>query len=373
MLRIASATRTAVVPQGARTGLAGGANAVDGCIVLSTAAMDRILEIDPVNRLAVVQPGVVNADDLPRGGRARPALPARPELVGVVHDRRQRGDQRRRHVLREVRRHRRVRARPGGRPRRRRDTPMWTAHAQGRRRLRPDPALRRLRGHARRHHRDHPRAAARPDASLTLAALFDSMPAAGAAVTAIAESGATPSLLELLDRVHLRAIEALRPMGLPTSAAALLLAAVDSGAGAPADLDAMADVCRRPARSRCTSRPTRPRPTPCWPRGACPIRRWSSSPPRPSPPAPARSSSTTWPCPCPGWPSCWPASSRYRRRRTSVIGVVGHAGDGNMHPNIVVDRADPSSMERGRRRSTRSWRSAWPWAAPAPASTASAC
>jgi glycolate oxidase len=31
-----------------------------------------------------------------------------------------------------------------------------------------------------------------------------------------------------------------------------------------------------------------------------------------------------------------------------TIGVVGHAGDGNMHPNIVVDRTDPSSVERGR-------------------------
>jgi len=27
--------------------------------------------------------------------------------------------------------------------------------------------------------------------------------------------------------------------------------------------------------------------------------------------------------------------------------VVGHAGDGNMHPNIVVDRADPESVKRG--------------------------
>ncbi|MCN0180880.1 FAD-linked oxidase C-terminal domain-containing protein, partial [Salinispora arenicola] len=31
------------------------------------------------------------------------------------------------------------------------------------------------------------------------------------------------------------------------------------------------------------------------------------------------------------------------------IGVVGHAGDGNLHPNIVIDRADPASLARGRR------------------------
>src|SRR6185295_11800641 len=40
---------------------AGSANAVEGAIVVSTAAMGEILEIDPVNRIAVVQPGVVNA------------------------------------------------------------------------------------------------------------------------------------------------------------------------------------------------------------------------------------------------------------------------------------------------------------------------
>jgi glycolate oxidase len=30
------------------------------------------------------------------------------------------------------------------------------------------------------------------------------------------------------------------------------------------------------------------------------------------------------------------------------VGVVGHAGDGNLHPVIVVDQTDASSLERGR-------------------------
>ncbi|MFC4005466.1 FAD-binding oxidoreductase [Prauserella oleivorans] len=49
-----------VVPRGAGSGLCGGANALDGCVVLVTTKLDRILEIDPANRLAVVEPGVVN-------------------------------------------------------------------------------------------------------------------------------------------------------------------------------------------------------------------------------------------------------------------------------------------------------------------------
>lgn len=61
VLRTASELRVPVVPQGARTGLSGAANAVAGCILLSLVKMNRILELDPVNRLAVVEPGVVNA------------------------------------------------------------------------------------------------------------------------------------------------------------------------------------------------------------------------------------------------------------------------------------------------------------------------
>lgn len=61
VMRTATALRVPVVPQGARTGLSGAANATDGCVVLSLTKMDRILEINPVDRVAVVEPGVVNA------------------------------------------------------------------------------------------------------------------------------------------------------------------------------------------------------------------------------------------------------------------------------------------------------------------------
>lgn len=50
------------VPRGAGTGLSGGALALAGGVVIECARMDRVIEIDPVDRVAVVQPGVVNAD-----------------------------------------------------------------------------------------------------------------------------------------------------------------------------------------------------------------------------------------------------------------------------------------------------------------------
>ncbi len=61
VLRIATATATPVVTRGAGTGLAGGANAGEGQIVLSTLRMNRVLEVRPDDLLAVVEPGILNA------------------------------------------------------------------------------------------------------------------------------------------------------------------------------------------------------------------------------------------------------------------------------------------------------------------------
>ena len=62
VLRVAARHRVPVVPRGAGSGLAGSANGVAGGITMVLTRMDRILEIDPANRLAVVEPGVVNLD-----------------------------------------------------------------------------------------------------------------------------------------------------------------------------------------------------------------------------------------------------------------------------------------------------------------------
>ena len=51
-----------VVPRGAGTGLSGGSIAVEGGIEIALTRMRRILEIDAANRIAVVEPGLVNLD-----------------------------------------------------------------------------------------------------------------------------------------------------------------------------------------------------------------------------------------------------------------------------------------------------------------------
>jgi glycolate oxidase len=59
-LRIANEFRVPVVPRGAGTGLAGGAIGEAGELVLSTLALNRVLELSVADELAVVEPGVLN-------------------------------------------------------------------------------------------------------------------------------------------------------------------------------------------------------------------------------------------------------------------------------------------------------------------------
>ena len=62
VVRACAHHRVPVVARGGGSGLSGGANAMDGWIVLSMSGMDRIIEIDAANLLVVTQPGVITAD-----------------------------------------------------------------------------------------------------------------------------------------------------------------------------------------------------------------------------------------------------------------------------------------------------------------------
>jgi glycolate oxidase subunit GlcD len=62
LLGILSQEGVPVVPRGAGTGLSGGALADGDAVVVGTARMTEIIEFDPANRLARVQPGMINAN-----------------------------------------------------------------------------------------------------------------------------------------------------------------------------------------------------------------------------------------------------------------------------------------------------------------------
>lgn len=61
-MRFATRHRAPVVPQGARTGLSGGANAVPGCLLLSVERMTRVLDVDTGERTVTVEPGIINQE-----------------------------------------------------------------------------------------------------------------------------------------------------------------------------------------------------------------------------------------------------------------------------------------------------------------------
>jgi glycolate dehydrogenase FAD-linked subunit len=219
--------RTPVVARGAGTGLSGGANAVDGCVVLSLEAMSEILEINPLERLAVVQPGVVN-DDL-RAAVAEHGLWYPPDPAsspwstlggnvatnaggvccvkyGVTRE----------YVLElevvtgsaeVVRIGRRTAKGVAGY-----DLVSLLVGSEGTLGIVTEITVR-LRS--------------LPSAAITVAGFFSSLVDAGHAVRAVGAAGITPSALELMDRYCLRAVDDWKQMGLTDAGDVLLLARVD--------------------------------------------------------------------------------------------------------------------------------------------------
>src|SRR5579864_2439814 len=62
VVKVAAKNKVPVTPRGAGTGLSGGAVTIRGGIALQVSRMRRIIEIDPVAQTALVEPGVVNQE-----------------------------------------------------------------------------------------------------------------------------------------------------------------------------------------------------------------------------------------------------------------------------------------------------------------------
>ncbi|GGU34921.1 FAD-linked oxidase [Streptomyces daghestanicus] len=339
VLRVATELRVPVVPQGARTGLSGGANAHDGWIVLSLTRMDRILEISPVDRVAVVEPGVVNAT-LSRAVREHglyyPPDPSSWETCtiggnigtasgglccvkyGVTAE----------YVLgldvvladgRLMSTGRRTAKGVAGY-----DLTRLFVGSEGslgivvRAVLGLRPA---------------------PPSQLVLAAEFPSARAACDAVCAIMAGGHVPSLLELMDRTTVRAVNDLARMGLPETTEALLLAAFDTPDPA-ADLAAVGALCEAAGATRVV-----PADDPAESELLLQARRLSLT-------ALEAVKGTTMIDDV-----CVPRSrladlldgvERVAERHRLTIGVCAHAGDGNTHPTVCFDAADPDESRRAR-------------------------
>ncbi|MFD9686440.1 FAD-binding oxidoreductase [Kitasatospora sp. NPDC059146] len=339
VLRTATELRVPVVPQGARTGLSGAANAVDGCVVLSLVKLNRILEIDPVNRVAVVEPGVVNAE-LSRAveelGLCYPPDPSSWESCtiggnigtgagglccvkyGVTSE----------YVLgldvvladgRLLSTGRRTAKGVAGY-----DLTRLFVGSEGTLGVvvRAVLALRPA-----------------PEPQLALAAEFPSADAAGAAVCAVMERGLTPSLMELMDAVSVRAVNELGQMGLPESTRALLLVAFD-GPDREAGLARVAELCREAGATEVV-----PAEDQAESDLLLAARRLAL-------PALDRLGTTMIDdvaVPRSRLAEMLNGVAAIAERHALTIGVVSHAGDGNTHPIVIFDAADPEQTARAQR------------------------
>ena len=229
-VRAAARHGVPVVPRGAGTGLSGGANAIDGCLVVSLERMTDVVEIDASSLLATVQPGLVN--DQLRAAAGREGLwyapdPASHESCtiggnvatnagglccvkyGVTRDA----------LLglevvladgRAVRLGRRTRKGVAGY-----DLVSLLCGSEGTLGIVTEATVRLL---------------PPPGPAATLAASFGTLGEAGAAIARIVRE-TTPALLELMDRTTIAAVEAMAPQGLDADVAALVFARADGLTG----------------------------------------------------------------------------------------------------------------------------------------------
>ncbi|MDQ2582894.1 FAD-binding oxidoreductase [Saccharothrix yanglingensis] len=340
VVRACAAAGTPIVPRGAGSGLSGAANAVEGCVVLVTTKMDAILEIDPDNRLAVVEPGVVNLDlraAVEKHGLFYPPDPSSYDwctiggnlatnagglccvkygvttdsvlgLEVVLAD----GE-----LLRTGRRT--VKGVAGY------DLTKLFVGSEGTLGVitRATLALRPL-----------------PQAPSTLVATFGSTAAAGAAVSRVVAEGVVPSLMEIMDRTSIRAVEQHLRTDLNAGAALLLCQSDSGGEAARRELAAIEQACvgagaelvyatddLAEGRDLLTAR--RAVLTALEVYGA-----WLTDDvcvPR------TRIADLITGC------------ERIAAEVGLRVAVVGHAGDGNMHPTIVYDPSSQDEFARAER------------------------
>lgn len=324
---IATATRTPVVVRGAGTGLAGAANAGDGEIVLSLRRMDAVLEVRPDDLLAVVEPGILNADlnaHLAAHGLWWAPDPASRDIstvggniatgaggllcakYGVVRDAVLGVDL----VLADGRLlhlgHRSVKGVTGL------DLTALVVGSEGTLGVVVGATLklRRL----------------VPGETCTVTATFPGVRAAAAGSAAVTAAGIQPAIMELMDAASLTAVHALLGLPAPTPGAAQLTIQTD-GPAARAEAEAIAAILSAHEGVPVVSH------DPVEGDRLLAVRR--------SMHAAMASLGTTLiedvSVPRSAMPAMFDEIARIEREFDMVIPTVAHAGDGNLHPNFIFE------------------------------------
>ena len=343
ILRLSNRERIPVVSRGGGVGYAGGAIPIAGGIVISMRRMDRILEINPLDLLAVLEPGVIT-DDLQRAVEAKglfyPPDPAslKQSTIGgnVAHNA---GGPRafkygvtRQYLLGlDVVLPTGELVHTGGRVVKNAvgyDLTDLMCGSEGTLGIITKLTMRLL---------------PKPEAALTVMGLFDSVRSCANAANALIVDGIIPSKLELIDRQSLQAIRSYirdekieSTVPLPEAANALLLVEVDGNrSAAQTSLECVRSVLRRTGLEVLEAGDG----AELWA-----IRRYMS-------PAVGRirpnKINEDIVVPRSRVPDYLDAMERLQFETGIPIVCFGHVGDGNMHVNIMIDAANPKESALG--------------------------
>jgi glycolate oxidase subunit GlcD len=180
-----------------------------------------------------------------------------------------------------------------------------------------------------------------PEATQVVVAIFDALEASGQAVSRIIAEGIVAAALEIMDRSTIGAVEASFPSGLPTDAEAFLLIELD---GLKEALDKRAERCAEICRAAGA------RSVEIGKTSADRDRLWAArksafgATARLSPAMLVNDSTV----PRTKIPEVLRKMQEIERRHGLQIAKVFHAGDGNLHSNILYDRERPEELRKAK-------------------------
>jgi glycolate oxidase len=179
-----------------------------------------------------------------------------------------------------------------------------------------------------------------PKAARTAKAIFPKLADASRCVNSILSTGITPATIELMDETAVATIEEAMHLGLPLDVEAILIIEVDGmdEESVVREIETIADICRATgARDVEVARDEKER-TELW----AARRAISPSLARRAPNKLGEDISV----PRSAIPDAVAAIKDISRKYGIPIAIFGHAGDGNLHPNILFDKRDPEQVER---------------------------
>ncbi|MGJ3197519.1 FAD-binding oxidoreductase [Peribacillus frigoritolerans] len=179
----------------------------------------------------------------------------------------------------------------------------------------------------------------KPKAAATIMVIFDSLVDAGSAISKILSAGIFPSKMELMDQASIVAVEQFEPLGLPVDAAALILIEMDGHPLALQEEVAQAsELCRAVGAREVRIPKDKVEEAELWR-----ARKLVSPAIVRIKPTKISEDATV---PRSKIPQMCERLQKIRDKYGIHLVVFGHAGDGNLHPNIICDKTDKEEMSR---------------------------